>query len=211
MTTPPNGWTADDINAATAGHPQGSSASGGAGHPSDVEPDDVDREPTRPRGRPKGSGTRLDQRLIDAICTAIAAGNYLKTAAAINGVPVGTVNKWLALGQRDNSAEIFRVFAAEVQKARAVAEARAVGHITRAASDGQWTAAAWFLERTNPNEWGRKERVEVTGADGAPLVGSADDERILQMAATLAARARGAVELDAIQEAVEGSVVEDQG
>jgi len=142
------------------------------------------------RGRPPGSG-KLDRELTERICTAIAAGNTLKTSAALAGVNPGTVSTWLTMGKRDDSPEIYREFSEEVQKARAVAEARAVQHITRAAGEGQWTAAAWFLERTNPNEWGKKDRVEVSGPDGAPLAGgSADDSRILALAAAVAQRAR---------------------
>ena len=33
-----------------------------------------------------------------------------------------------------------------------------------------WNAAAWWLERTRPHQYGRFTRTEVTGADGAPLV-----------------------------------------
>lgn len=39
----------------------------------------------------------------------------------------------------------------------------------------QWTAAAWQLERRMPAKYGR--RMELTGADGAPLVPEADQAR----------------------------------
>jgi hypothetical protein len=32
-----------------------------------------------------------------------------------------------------------------------------------------WTANAWLLERTNPDEFGQKQRVEHTGANGGPI------------------------------------------
>ena len=37
-----------------------------------------------------------------------------------------------------------------------------------------WQAAAWRLERKNYDHWGRKERHELTGASGTPLIPEAD-------------------------------------
>ena len=48
-----------------------------------------------------------------------------------------------------------------------------------------WQAAAWWLERTRQHTFGRKERVEMTGENGAPLriqVDAADlEEKITQV------------------------------
>jgi hypothetical protein len=41
----------------------------------------------------------------------------------------------------------------------------------------EWTAAAWFLERRYPGRYAR--RVEVTGAEGQPLVPPAQQARDL--------------------------------
>jgi hypothetical protein len=63
----------------------------------------------------------------------------------------------------------FAEFADAIQKAQADAETRNVALIAKAAQDGTWTAAAWWLERKYPERWGRKERHEVTGKDGGAL------------------------------------------
>lgn len=63
---------------------------------------------------------------------------------------------------------IYVQFAEEVERARAGAQVRNLGLIQRAAMDGSWQAAAWFLERSNPQKWGRKQ-LEVTGRGGGPI------------------------------------------
>ena len=56
-----------------------------------------------------------------------------------------------------------------VEKARDEATARNVAVIQKAAHNGDWKAAAWYLERTRQKTYGRAERVEMTGADGEPM------------------------------------------
>ncbi len=76
----------------------------------------------------------------------------------------------IADGEKPNpKEEAFREFFAAVEKARSESEVRNVMYIQRAAQDGTWQAAAWFLERSFPRKWGRKDRHEVTGADGGAL------------------------------------------
>ncbi len=63
----------------------------------------------------------------------------------------------------------FVVFMAQVMRARAAAEVRAL-HQINSAMGNNWTAAAWFLERTNPERWGRQQRINLEGsAPGSPV------------------------------------------
>lgn len=125
------------------------------------------------RGRPP----RLTPKLGDDICKVIAAGNYLETAAALCGVPRQTVMNWMTRGARlADDLEKHRVkqsdlrahdahqldFWAKVQEALAKAEVRDVLTIEKAATDGDWRAAAHLLERRSPERWGRREDVKVT-------------------------------------------------
>jgi hypothetical protein len=48
---------------------------------------------------------------------------------------------------------------------------RRLKRIETASESGDWRASAWLLEHTQAEHFARS-RVEVTGADGAPLVGS---------------------------------------
>jgi hypothetical protein len=60
------------------------------------------------------------------------------------------------------------VFAVLLTHARARAEAAHVRNVRRAAEQ-DWRASAWFLERTRPQEFGRIDRVEHSGAEGGPV------------------------------------------
>jgi hypothetical protein len=114
------------------------------------------------------------------IVAAVRGGSYLDDAASYAGVGERTVYAWLARGRDAEKAyeqgqpinvdeQACLQFQQAVQKARADAVVRNVALIQRAAEDGSWQAAAWYLERTNPRKWGRRDTVEVTGEDGGPV------------------------------------------
>jgi hypothetical protein len=115
-----------------------------------------------------GRITKLDDERSRKIVALISAGNYSETAAKASGISTATFYGWMAEGRaarektkRLNAREKSCLnFLEAVEKGRAEAEARSVAIITRAAIDGTWTAAAWYLERTSPARYGR--RVETT-------------------------------------------------
>lgn len=104
--------------------------------------------------------TKYTEERAERIITALGAGNTRTASALYGGVDYRTFDRWM---QRYGS------FAAAVQKAEADAEVRHVANIAKAAQDGTWTASAWWLERRRHEEWGRKDRHELTGKDGEPL------------------------------------------
>jgi hypothetical protein len=64
----------------------------------------------------------------------------------------------------------FVVFVVQTDRARAAAEARMVNVVQRAALGGNWTAAAWFLERTAPERFGRRDKLGLEGpTSGSPV------------------------------------------
>ena len=65
------------------------------------------------------------------------------------------------------------MFFLECKKARALSEMKAL-NVIREASQSSWQAAAWYLERTASDRWGRVVRTEVTGADGGAIEINAD-------------------------------------
>lgn len=64
---------------------------------------------------------------------------------------------------------VYWVFFWLVEKAKTIAEVRAVGIIQNAMPDN-WQAAGWYLERSHPDKYGRRERVNLSGSeDGQPI------------------------------------------
>ena len=136
--------------------------------------------PKRPRktGRPSLFTEDRRKRILDAL----SAGNYMSTAAKFAGIGESTLYQWLDRGtvekerlEYDPSAEPdaeeqpYAEFLEAVQKARGVAEARNVALIQESAKRGTWQAAAWWLERSFPARWGRRDLVEHSGVDGGAV------------------------------------------
>ena len=101
-----------------------------------------------------GRKTKLTPEVQDLICQAIRAGNYARVAAAYAGITEATYYNWLKRGETAKSGLYFDFFEA-VKKAEADAQTRNVAIIQQAAKK-TWQAAAWWLERKFPNDWGKQ-------------------------------------------------------
>lgn len=80
-------------------------------------------------------------------------------------------------GESSQKGTYFEFFES-VKKAEAQAVARNVAVIQSAAKDS-WQAAAWWLERKYPQEWGKKDRLEHVGKDDEPIQPGNDPRGIL--------------------------------
>lgn len=136
---------------------------------------------TKPEAKRTGRPTLLTDELEQRIVNVVKSGAYLDDAAAYAGIARSTLFQWLATGKQAdtkhaNGHELTdheqrcRAFMDAVETARAEAGLRNLALIQTAAQEGAWQAAAWYLERTNPKKWGRHDTVELTGADGGPIV-----------------------------------------
>ena len=121
------------------------------------------------------------------IIEAILGGNYLETAASYAGVSRATLFDWLAKGreaqallQKDSkmipNGQLYADFLDAVESAQARAEVQAVASLRKAGLE-HWQATAWWLERSRPRKYGRLDRTEITGADGAPIAVDLNAER----------------------------------
>lgn len=122
-----------------------------------------------------GRPTKLTKEVQAKICNAIRAGNYMETASAYAGISKSTLYEWLRRGEREKqrvaennrarirkSEQIYVEFSDSVEKALAESEVRDVALIAKA-SETQWQAAAWRLERRFPERWGKKDNVQLEG------------------------------------------------
>jgi transposase len=125
-----------------------------------------------------GRRTKLTQEVQDRIVYAITSGNYIETAAAYAGISKNTLYRWLEQGEDPNADAVYRDFRDAVEIARAQAEVRNVALIQKAANDGTWQAAAWYLERTAWQRWGR--RTMVTGDAGEAIKVEVDHRQKLR-------------------------------
>ena len=106
----------------------------------------------------------------------------------------GKIAKHPHSGRRTNDTpggdnNLFLRLLRAVERGEADAHARNLGLIQKAAQDGTWQAAAWFLERRYPELYGRTVRTEVSGPQGGPvklestgLAEGVSTERLIELA-----------------------------
>jgi len=117
------------------------------------------KTPKRKPGRPP----RADRAEIEAkVLAAIRVGLTLQKACLACGVPYQTVEHWIRTGGDEFSARAKAAIAE-----REMLWLNEVRHQERG-----WQRIAWLLERTCPEDYGRRDvvKTELTGAGGGPLV-----------------------------------------
>jgi hypothetical protein len=118
--------------------------------------------------RAVGRPSKFTPDVCNRILTAIRNGNTYEASAQYGGISYSLLREWIVQGEQDQAGE-FLEFVEALKKAEAEAEVESVALIRRSAQEGQWQAAAWFLERRKPSEWGRKDRHEIGGINGEPI------------------------------------------
>ena len=105
-----------------------------------------------------------DMQTRRTILGAIRMGATIKQACGIAGIAVTTFNRWK---HRAKEGEVLYLdFFEEMAMAVDQAIGRKLQVIDQAANAGNWTAAAWWLERNFPELYGQRTRAELTGKDG---------------------------------------------
>lgn len=116
----------------------------------------------QPEKRKTGRPPRADRAEIEVrVLEAIRDGLTLRKACLACGVPVQTVDEWIQQGGAFSDRAKAAVSERERDWLRAVRR-----------EDKGWQRIAWLLERTCPEDYGRRDvvKTELTGASGGPLV-----------------------------------------
>jgi hypothetical protein len=119
-----------------------------------------------------------EQTLLDYI----RIGTPVRKAVTASGIAEKTFYNWMSRGlaererqalvpnAKDNPTEvIFLQFLQRVEQARAEAITKKVAVIAKSGNDGDWRAAAWWLERQVPEEFGKTDRFEIGGSNGEAI------------------------------------------
>lgn len=93
--------------------------------------------------------SKYNPEIVRKIIKYIEAGNYHKTACEAVGIHIDTFHEWM---------KVKSEFSEAIKKAESKAIIRNL-IIIQLAAQKNWTAAAWFLERKDYKNWGRKEQL----------------------------------------------------
>ena len=121
---------------------------------------------------------RLDEKFVANLCQALKSGNTKKNACLLAGCSETQLYKWLRDPNCELEDTLAHQFASSIKKSMAEAQNRNVVLIQKAAQTN-WQASAWYLERSDPTNWGKRERHEVSGPDGKPIETVAITEQAL--------------------------------
>lgn len=117
-----------------------------------------------------GRPSKLTPELQGRFLRLLRLGCYRSQVAKSCGISPSTVRNWLKWG-REDPASAYGEFLRGVLEAEVEAKTACLGAIFKAVRRGQWRAAAWWLERKYPAQWGRRTQLAL----GGPLLGEEDD------------------------------------
>lgn len=102
---------------------------------------------------------KLNDRLCDEICNDIKAGVPIKHAAISHGITEVTFYNWYNKGAKARSGK-FKEFHDQVEEAKSIAITLRARRIYKA-GETSWQADAWWLERVDPKNFGRKDTHQI--------------------------------------------------
>jgi hypothetical protein len=112
--------------------------------------------------------TKYTPRTVRTLLKMLRQGTPRIHAAQAAGIHYDTFREW---------EKARPEFSEAIRKAESQAIADRVARIQGAAKGGNWQADAWWLERRHPNDFGRRDRIDVY-----------EHERVRQEAERIAAR-----------------------
>jgi hypothetical protein len=116
-----------------------------------------------------GRPTRLTPALAAQLVAAVRETGWLRPAALRCGVNEALVREWVQRGKGEHptrpATRKYAAFAADIARARGDWEARQLAVLDAAAAKKPeaWGAAAWKLERFDREQYGRRDRLDLSG------------------------------------------------
>ena len=133
--------------------------------PAPVEPEDSSLDSvTSNMGRP----SKLDDARVEDLVKWLKLGYYIEDACTMAGIAKQTYYNWIAKAEANEGQE-YLDFLDAVKKARAEAEGAHIMNIRKAADNGVWQASAWFLERSHPVKWGKRNPDLINEESDEPI------------------------------------------
>jgi len=109
----------------------------------------------------RGRKTKYTPEVVERITHAIRLGATHRLACLYAGVSHETFYRWLS-----EKPDFYDA----VKLAEGAGAVGWLAKIEQAAQSGEWTAAAWKLERRYPDEYGRRvQDTRLSGGDGGPI------------------------------------------
>ena len=124
----------------------------------------ADTADTAKSGRPSA----MTEQVVSDIVNALAAGAAVKAAAGAAGISERTYHSWRERGEQEGADEAFLQFLQRTTRAREQGKVALVASIRRSANEGDWRAAAWLLERIEPEALAAKHILQHAGPYGGP-------------------------------------------
>lgn len=103
---------------------------------------------------------KLTDELCDNICNEIKAGVPIAHASVAHGISKSTFYSWYNKGKESTRKSKFKTFYEKVEEAKSIAITLRARRIYKA-GEGNWQADAWWLERVDPENFGRKDHHTV--------------------------------------------------
>ncbi len=153
-----------------------------------------------------GRPSKLTPEIQEKIVQALSIGTYRKDAAEYAGIDAATLYRWMLRGAREKDSAYADLRTA-VLEAESRAKITAIGSITKAMRNGDWRAAAYWLERKFPHQFSDRsqlfliqktfEQVEAAAeAAGIELPDSVWETAWTSLAADLAQKLPSQLRLD---------------
>lgn len=128
--------------------------------------------------RPGRKHPKITDDKVKRLLAALTTGHYMERATRLSGIGNSTAYLWMEQGQNaraaqeaglelDDAQKAYLEILEAIEKAREAAAHRALLTIQQAAQAGTWQAAAWYLERTDREHYGRV--TQVSGPDNGPI------------------------------------------